>query len=85
MQRCMRGRILCHVGQAEVVNVAGVCSPSNNDVEHHENASTETGHTSPWVKPRQGQPDEEKRAAWPQRTRTTEHTGTKKAVGARSS
>ena len=73
------------MGQAEMVNVAGVCSPSNNDVEHHENASTETGHISPWVKPRQGLTDEEKRAAWLQRPCTTEHTGTKTAVGARTS
>ena len=37
----MRGGIFCHVGQAEVVNVAGVCSPSTNQVRHHENATTE--------------------------------------------
>ena len=56
MKRRMRGGILCHVGQAEMVNVAGVCSPSTNDVGHHENESTETGHTSPWLNHSRGSP-----------------------------
>ena len=77
--------ILYHVGQAEVVNVAGVCSRSTNHVRHHEYPAPKTCHISPWVKPHQGQPDEEKLAAWPQRLCTTEHVGTQKTVGARSS
>ena len=63
----MRGEIFCHVGQAEVVNVADVCSPSTNQVGHHENATTEDIPQVPGLKPLQRQPDEEKLAAWPQR------------------
>ena len=37
----------------------GRVQPQQQPRKHHENASTETGHTSPWAKPRHGQPDEE--------------------------